>query len=409
MGFTVEQECPQCGAPIDLEETDHLIICPYCTVKNYLFAQDYFRFVLPHKAANHDILYAPYMRFKGEAFLCEGATIDHSIVDLTYQGSSCKQLPISLGLRPQAMKMRFVTPDAHGSFLKCSLRPLDVLVNVGKRTSALAPGTLFHRAYIGEAFSLIFLPLFVRGGSVFDAVINRPIAQLPDDEAISSLESDEKPAWRITFMATICPHCGGDLEGERDSVVLNCGNCDTAWEAAEGKLIPVDRSFVPGKGKDLLYLPFWKITVREEGLGINTYADFIRITKRPVVTRQRGWEDKELSFWIPAFKIRPKIFLRLASQMTILQQAFAMEEQIPQKNLYPVTLPKDEAAQGLKITLAGAVMDKREFFPLLPQCDFAISKSHLLYLPFRATGLDMIQEDTGIGINKNTLKYGRYL
>jgi predicted RNA-binding Zn-ribbon protein involved in translation (DUF1610 family) len=408
MGFTVEQECPQCGAPIALEETDHLIICPYCNIKNYLFAQDYFRFVLPSKVSNRDILYAPYMRFKGEAFLCEGTTIDHSIVDLTYQGSSYTQLPISLGVRPQAMKMRFVTPDVRGCFLPCSLKPLDVLANVGKRTAALAPGMLFHRAYIGEAFSLIFLPLFVQGNAVFDAVINRPIAQLSDGAVFPPPGGDDKPAWRISFMATICPHCGGDLEGERDSVVLNCGNCDTAWEAAEGRLSQVDRQIVPGKGKDLRYLPFWRLIVRDEGLGINTYADFIRITKQPLVM-QRGWEDRELSFWIPAFKIRPKIFLRLAGQMTILQQVVAVDEHIPQKNLYPVTLPRGEAAQSLKITLASSVMARREVFPLLPQIDFAISKSSLIYLPFRAIGLDIIHEETGISINKNTLKYGRYL
>jgi hypothetical protein len=409
MGFTVEQECPQCSAPIALEETDHLIVCPYCNIKNYLFAQDYFRFVLPHKVSNRDILYAPYMRFKGEAFLCEGATIDHSIVDLTYQGSSYKQLPISLGVRPQAMKMRFVTPDLRGFFLKCSLKPLDVLASVGKHTTLLASGRFFHRAYIGEAFSLIFLPLFVQGNRVFDAVINKPIAALADDEVFPPPGGDEKPAWQITFMATICPKCGADLEGERDSVVLNCSNCDTAWEAIEGKLVQVERSIVPGKGKDLGYLPFWKLTVRDDGLGINSYADFIRITKLPTVI-QRDWEDKALSFWIPAFKIRPPVFLRLVSQMTILQQAFVMKDACPpRKNLYPVTLPRGEAAQSLKITLANSAMDKRELFPLLPQCDFAVSQSSLIYLPFRALGLDLIQEETGISINKNTFKYGRYL
>jgi predicted RNA-binding Zn-ribbon protein involved in translation (DUF1610 family) len=409
MSFAVEQECPQCGAPIALEETDHLIICPYCNIKNYLFAQDYFRFVLPPKAPNRDILYAPYMRFKGEAFLCEGTTIDHSIVDLTYQGSSYTQLPISLGVRPQAMKMRFVTPDVRGCFLPCSLKPPDVLANVGKRTAALAPSNIFHRAYIGEAFSLIFLPLFVQGDRIFDAVINKPIVQLPDDAVFPPPGGNERPSWRITFMATICPHCGGDLEGERDSVVLNCGNCDTAWEAAEGRLIQVDCQVVPGKESELRYLPFWQLRVRDEGLGINTYADFIRITKQPLVM-QRAWEDRELSFWIPAFKIQPKVFLRLASLMTILQQAsIKMEERIPRKNLYPVTLPRGEAAQSLKITLANSAMEKRELFPLLPQCDFAIPQSSLIYLPFRSLGPDIIHEETGISINKNTLKYGRYL
>jgi hypothetical protein len=408
MGLTVEQECPQCGAPIDLDETDHLIICPYCNIKNYLFAHDHFRFLLPHQAPEHDIIYARYMRFKGEVYLCKGATINHSIVDLTYQGTAFGQLPLSLGLRPQAMKMRFVTPEVHGSFLTCSLKPPDVLADVGRRTSVLAPGMLFHRAYIGEAFSLIFLPLFVQGDRVFDAVINKPIATLPDGEAPSPLGGEERSTWRITFMATICPQCGWDLDGERDSVVLTCANCDTAWEAAEGKLIQVEVNVVAGTGHDLAYLPFWRLTARDEGLGINTYADFIRMTKQPMVM-QGGWEDKALSFWIPALKIQPKVFLRLASQMTILQRDLAMEEHIPKKNLYPVTLPKAEAAQGLKVTLANSVMAKKAFFPLLPQINFIVTKCKLIYLPFRALGLDMIQEDMEVSINKNVLKYGHYL
>jgi DNA-directed RNA polymerase subunit RPC12/RpoP len=408
MGFTIEQECPQCGAPIDLDETDHLILCPYCHIKNYLFTDDYFRFLLPHKAPHDDIIYAPYMRFKGEVYLCKGAAINYSIVDLTYQGTALRQLPVSLGLRPQAMKMRFATPDAHSSFLKCSLRPLDVLANAGKRTALFAPGRQFHRAYIGETFSLIFLPLFVRGGRVFDAVINRPIFTLPNDEAVPLLGSDEEPTWRITFMATICPQCGGDLDGERDSVVLTCPNCDTAWEALEGRLARIDFRVVPGRGKDLGYLPFWKITARDDGLGINTYADFIRITKLPIV-KQRRWENQELAFWIPAFKIRPKVFLHLASQVTILQKDLAMEEHAPQKNPYPVTLPGSEAAQSLKITLANAAMAKRALFPLLPQINFSITESNLIYLPFKAVGLELIQEEMSISINKNALKYGRYL
>jgi hypothetical protein len=124
---------------------------------------------------------------------------------------------------------------------------------------------------------------------------------------------------------------------------------------------------------------------------------------------QTDWHNRELAFWIPAFKIRPKIFLRLVRQMTIFQKDFTMEEKIPTKNLYPVTLSRDEAAQALKITLASAVMTKRKFFPLLAQVNLTIKKSHLVYLPFKAMGHDIIQEHLKISINKNTLKYGRYL
>ena len=146
----------------------------------------------------------------------------------------------------------------------------------------------------------------------------------------------------------------------------------------------------------------------DEEMGVNTYADLIRITKRPIVI-QTDWHNRELAFWIPAFKIRPKIFLRLVRQMTIFQKDFTMEKELPQNNRYPVTLPQSEAAQSLKVTLANAVMTKRKFFPLLPHVNFTITKSHLVYLPFRAMGHDIIQEHLKISINKNTLKYGRYL
>ena len=408
MGFTIEQECPQCGAFIELDETDHLILCPFCNVKNYLFARDYFRFVLPHKAPDEAIIYAPYMRFKGEVYLCKGVAIRHSIVDTTHQGVAYEQLPISLGLRPQAMKMKFVTPHVQGAFLKCTLSPSDVLINVDKRTSVFSPGKLFHRVYIGETFSLIYLPLFVQNNRVYDAVINRPIAKLANGEDIFSPASDANPRWHITFLATLCPQCGWNLDGERDSVVLTCSNCDTAWEASEGTFIQVECGVAPGKGENMIYLPFWKITARDEGQGINSYAAFIRITKQPMVI-QSSWENQDLAFWIPAFKIRPKVFLRLAKQMTILQKKFIMEKELPKKNLYPVTLPRSEAVQSLKVTLASTVMTKRKTFPLLPQVNFTITKSHLAYLPFRAMGHDLIQEPLNISINKNTLKYGRYL
>jgi hypothetical protein len=408
MGFTIEHECPQCGAAIDLDETDHLILCPYCHVKNYLFARDYFRFLLPHKAPDHDIIYAPYIRMKGEVYLCKGTTIRHSIVDITHQGGTYVQLPISLGLRPQAIKMRFATPEVPGSFLQCTLSPSDVLTTMNKRTSVFSPGKLFHRVYIGETYSLIYLPLFVQDKRVCDAVINRPLAKLPDDKDMFPPAKNAHPTWHITFMATLCPQCGWNLDGEQDSIVLTCSNCDTAWEASDGRFASVAFGVVPGKGDNINYLPFWKITACDEGVGINTYGDFIRVTKQPTVM-QSGLSDTELSFWIPAFKIRPKIFLRLAKQMTILQKGWTMKEHIPKKNLYPVTLPQREAVQSLKITLASAVMTKRKFFPLLPDVNFTVIRSHLVYLPFRAMGNDMIEEHLNISINKNTLKYGRYL
>ena len=405
MGFTVEQECPQCGAPIGLEETDHLLQCPYCQVKSFLFAPDYFRLVLPHKAPDKEIIYAPYLRFKGNTYACQGQTIGHRIVDITHLGTPVKGLPISLGLRPQAMKMRFVTQDTAGSFLRCSLGVDDVLARAGKRTSG--SGRLFHRAYIGETVSLIYLPLFVHKETLFDAIINRPIVKLTQGEDILG-SADNHPRWRLTFMSTLCPQCGWNLEGERDSVVLTCNNCNTAWEASEGRFVRVGFGVVPGQGEKTMYLPFWKIAARADGIGINSFADFIRLTNQPRVV-QKDWENQDMSYWCPAFKIRPKIFLRLLSQLTISQKDFKTKETIPKKDLYPVTMPQSEAAQSLKLTLANSALTKRNTFPLLPQVNFAIKDSTLVYLPFTDKGHDMVQQDIRVSINKRALEYGRYL
>ena len=99
----------------------------------------------------------------------------------------------------------------------------------------------------------------------------------------------------------------------------------------------------------------------------------------------------------------------LARQMTVSQRDFEMEEVIPKRNLYPVTLPQSEAAQGMKITLAGSGLIKKKIFPLLPRVNFTIEESTLVYLPFNDTGHEVIQEHMHVGINKNTLKFGRGL
>jgi hypothetical protein len=116
-----------------------------------------------------------------------------------------------------------------------------------------------------------------------------------------------------------------------------------------------------------------------------------------------------MNYWCPAFKIRPKIFLNLSRQFTISQKHFQTEEVIPKKNVYPVTLPSSEAIQSLKIILASSTLNKKSVFPHLPRIKFYLKGSTLVYLPFRKTGQEMIQEQMQISINKNTLEFGRHL
>ena len=406
MAYALEQECPQCGAPIGLEETDRVLQCPYCNVRSFLFTPDYYRLVLPHNAPDKEIIYAPYVRFKGNVYSCQGLSIAHRIVDITHLGAPIKGLPTSLGLRPQAMKMKFVSKDTVGSFLTSSLDVADMLDIVEKHTPA--SGYLFHRAYIGETISLIYLPLYIEKETLFDAILNRPIVKLSqsEEEVVSAAMSHT--TWRLTFMSTLCPQCGWNLDGERDSVVLTCSNCDTAWEALEGRFSRVGLLVFPEGGQRTVYLPFWRITASATGVEINSFADFIRATNQPKVV-QKEWEEQQMSYWCPAFKIRPRLFVRLISQTTITPKDFRMDETVPKHGLHPVTMPRSEAVQSMKLTLAGSALTKKETFPLLPQVGFTVKDSTLVYLPFEDQGPDLVQQRMLISINKKALEYGRYL
>jgi len=76
------------------------------------------------------------------------------------------------------MKMKFVTPDTEGAFLKFSLKANDILARAGRLSSGIGSKQIFHRAYIGETLSLIYLPLFLEGGRLFDAILNRRSGRL---------------------------------------------------------------------------------------------------------------------------------------------------------------------------------------------------------------------------------------
>jgi len=199
----------------------------------------------------------------------------------------------------------------------------------------------------------------------------------------------KNPRWKLHFIATLCPQCGWNLEGERDSVVLTCSNCQTAWAASKGRFTQVNFRLVPGQEKDAVYLPFWRTSAVADGIEISSFADFIRFTNQPRVVGKE-WEGEPMSFWSPAFKIRPKVFLHLSRQFTITQKLFQGEKEIQNKKLYPVTLPHTEATQAMKMILASSTFNKKD-------------------LPFTDTGHEMFQQQMRISINKNTLDFGRRL
>ncbi|MGD9089776.1 MAG: hypothetical protein PVI38_14840 [Desulfobacterales bacterium] len=390
-----------------MEETDRLFACKFCRVKSYLEAADVFRYMLPSSApASKELLYVPYWRIKGMLFSCAGKGVGHKFVDVSHQAVSSPVFPMSLGLRSQALKLKFITPETEGRFLKPtqSLARIEQLFD--ERFEKTLPKPVLHHAHIGETISLIYAPYYAEN-RLYDAVLNKPIAAGALDASELDQLPDENPHWRIHFMATLCPNCAWDLEGERDSLVLLCRNCTSAWYPVGKGLKQIKFGKHRSDDKNSIYLPFWRIKCDIKGLELKSYADLIQVANIPRVV-QPGWEKVGFRFWVPAFKVRPKIFMQLSKNMTLAQLHTQLDGEMPDKRHYRINLPVTEANQSLKVNLASFLKPKHQLIDLLPPVSISARSFALVYVPFIEKHHEYIQPDLHYAINKNTLKLSEH-
>ncbi|MBW1669572.1 MAG: hypothetical protein JRI79_07880 [Deltaproteobacteria bacterium] len=406
--FLIEHQCPQCGAPAILEETDHLFTCQYCRVKSYLLSPDFFRYMFPHSSpGGKSLIFLPYWRFKGCFFSCTSGGIRQRIVDISHQGILSSYFPVSLGLRSQTLKLRFASQEDRARFLKPSLPYHEALHLVEKRFSSSLPEPVFARNFLGETMSLIFSPFYV-DGRIYDAILKRPVSPvLPQDFDIENMPSD-RTKWKIKFVPALCPNCGWDLEGARDSLALNCKNCDSVWLAGKKGFTRMKFGSLPLSANNATYLPFYRIRTQVTGMDIDSYADLIRVSNLPKVI-QEGWEKEPFWFWSPAFKIRPQDMLRFSRNLTLFQPRDEVIPELPEGEIYPVTLPVREAVDNLKIILASFMKPQKVLLPRLPEIDFKPRSFLLVYIPFQGRGSELTQPSFQLRVNKNLLSFARYL
>jgi hypothetical protein len=408
INFLIEHQCPQCGAPAILEETDRLFACQYCRVNSYLMPDGFFRYLLPHAPnLNKDILYFPYWRFKGILFFCGPSGIQNRFVDISHQAIDAPNFPISVGVRSQAMKLRFATADMDGRFLNPSQSFDKFLSTFQERFGKSLPKPILHQANIGETLSLIYSPFYLTD-KLYDAILDKPVsAKLPEDFDIENFSGD-RPERHIHFVSTLCPNCGWSLEGERDTLVLVCKNCNSTWYPAGKKLKQLKFAHFPGKGDRTIFLPFWRIKADISGINLDSYADLIAVANLPKVV-QNAWKDIPFRFWSPAFKVRPKVFLHLATHATLSQPHEELTPELPDARIYPTTLPIKEAVESLKITLANFMKPRKSLMERVCDIQIKAKKFTLVFLPFDEGHHELIQPDYHLTINKNVLALSKNL
>jgi DNA-directed RNA polymerase subunit RPC12/RpoP len=401
--FQIEHQCPQCGAPILLEETDRLIQCEYCRVRSFILSR-VFQYILPSRIdPSKEIIYFPYWRIKGILFQCTASGINHRIIDLSYQGLPSRIFPISLGLRAQTLKLQFVSPEKRGYFIR-PLIPLNTIKGIiEKRFQNGLSSKVYHQSLIGESFSFIYSPFYI-DGKFFDAILNKPISSALDEGfSIKSFDGGP-PEWEVKFISAQCPHCGWDLEAEKEALVLECKNCNTLWRSHGGKLKPLVCSHLPHHYDASYYLPFWKIRADVSGIELGSYADLVRLSNLPKVIRD-SWESRTLYFWVPGFMARPLDILRFSRNLTIHQPFQGEVVGYPEGEKYPVTLPVEEATETLKTTIASLMRPARIMMPKLTEIHIKPTSFLLVYVPFERRGDELSNQEFRLRLDRKILGY----
>ena len=367
--------------------------------------QGYFRYLLPHThqlRKEQELVYFPYWRFKGMLFSCLPSGIQNRFLDVSQQAVQSPLFPASVGLRSQAMKLRFVSPEAKGWFIKPTLPFRQAMETFLTRFNLTMPRPLLHQSHIGESVSLIYAPFYV-GQRIMDAVLDQPVtAEL--DETFDLGQFSGGPAdWCIRFIPTLCPNCGWNMYGHRDALVLHCENCESMWQATNQGLSRVNVAHMPGReNENTRYLPFWRIRADVFGIDFNSYADLVKVANLPKVV-QPGWDRIPCHFWSPAFKVRPQRFLRLTHHLTLSQPREELVAHVPTGAMHPVNLPVSESVETLKINLAGCIRPPKVVEDRIAKIKITPRRYLLVYLPFDVRHHDLVQTTFNIAINRNQL------
>ena len=397
-----------------MDEADRLTVCPYCEVQNYMVGGSMLRFVLPDAIPAHidrrSIVYFPYLRFKGNIYTCTGRDVDCKVLDTTHQGLHVRMLPPSLGLRPQAMKITMVHEHIVGKFIRRSETAAEVLTRAEKLARAVVDSVedrLYHRAFIGESVSCLYLPIYIDNDKWYGGVLNRELGQAEQWDTDSENLMQLKRSWLPTYLAMICPQCGDAMQGEPNSLVVSCQNCETCWSEYKGRFTQVLYELVEGVGGDS-YLPFWRVSASTKGIEMNNFADLLRITNQPVVAREKH-RSRQLEFWIPALKIRPKVFITMAKGATLSQLNYPPGGVRLDKKIMRPTLPLKEALQAVKSVLAETALNKKDVLPKLSEMSISVKAARLCYLPFQDRAHDFVQRHSPMAIAKSVIRTAKRL
>ncbi len=410
----IEMRCPQCSAPVTLDESDRILSCSFCRVRLCLSfdGAPRYRLTTPD-LPDENLIYVPYWRYRGISFSVQGMEIQHRVADNSHLAVSVRGLPPTLGFRPQVLKLKPMVPGRGNRFLQPqrSFEQARKSSN-GSGGSGVDPGTALeqprtYEALIGETVHLVFSPISTTEQVLWDPIVRRPLVGA-DTASLGRMLLDKPLDESLQFLPMICPKCGWDLAGEKDTLIPVCRNCHTLWDSRKGRLTELTFGVESGGKPGDICLPFWHIRARSPELNLETHADLVRLANVPKVV-QNPMEERSLGYFVSAFKVHPQLFLRLARTFTLNQPAAEPGDELPRTPLHPVTLPLEEALETLPILVGSLAVPKKTYLPRLGRLCFSHLGSLLVFFHFTLRGSELLQPDLGISISRNALNMGRLI
>ncbi len=407
--YTVKYSCPQCGAPVTLSELDKLLQCSFCRVRLYVSTSPHPIFVIDpaKKLTGKPLLYIPYWRFRGIIFRVKKQAIFHKIADLTVRAVNNIKVPISLGIRPQSVDLHVYTPDQTMPFVRPEIGFQEFQRNLfNPSLHETHSPDLETKVFVGETISLIFSPFFLENDTLWDALARRPVSQVQKPDIEEKLPPFKAPENWIRFRATICPHCGGDMNGASDSIVGICTNCKSCWELGHSSFHKLPTYLVKVKPeRTKLWIPFWVLEFSSVNPNINTIGELFNLIGLPKYLIQNP--NMPATCCIPAFRIAPKYFLRLGQIVTRTYPKIhlqELEDNLPgSHDYYPPTLPAIEAFQSIPVLLAFLCNKKDTPLDYFCKIQFVFRRKGLIFFPMEEIGSEWVQPYYSFGIPKNLI------
>jgi hypothetical protein len=353
----------------------------------------------PASAPGEDLVYVPYWRFKGMLFTCTTAGVMPKFVDVSLQATPSRHLPVTLGLRSQALKLSYVTPDTPGRFIAPELSRRDMLKAVGERFPGGSGTAALHQCEIGESASLVYAPYRIRD-RIIDGILETPITGPLSDGELEAFAGGP-PTAGVRILPTLCPRCGWDMVGHKDAHLMTCRNCESVW-------VPDPEGFkrmgaaVMGTGDNDAYLPFWRIQAEVEGLPLSSYEDLSIAANLPRAP-QDDWKDRPFRFWSPAFKIRPGAFLQIMRTVTLGQPDGPTTRRLPNRSPVSANLPYREALETITMNIAAWLTPPKRYASELPRIRIRPKKIRLVYLPFSDGHHEFVMDSLSLAVRKSHL------